>query len=117
RKLEQLDGRVNGVRHVLHPSAARAGTRQGAPSNHVRVEDAAQLVATHPVAVGAPMIELDACAVLALGNEITNVTLSPTNYRSSAFPVSFTRVSEGLGGVTRPQRRPVHSLALSSRSI
>jgi len=72
---------------------------------------------TRPVAVGAPMIELDACAVLALGNEITNVTLSPTNYRSSAFPVSFTRVSEGLGGVTRPQRRPVHSLALSSRSI
>src|SRR5262249_4029762 len=25
RKLEQLDGWVNGVRHVLHPSAARAG--------------------------------------------------------------------------------------------
>src|SRR5499433_2805233 len=48
RKLEQLDGWVNGVRHVLHPSAARAGTRQGAPSNHVRVEDAAQLVADAP---------------------------------------------------------------------
>src|SRR5499433_2968670 len=64
RKLEQLDGRVNGVRHVLHPSAARAGTRRGAPSNHVRFEDATHLVPTRPVAVEAPMLELDVCASL-----------------------------------------------------
>jgi hypothetical protein len=29
------------------------------------------LVAMRPVAVEAPMLELDACAVIALGNEIT----------------------------------------------
>jgi hypothetical protein len=38
---------------------------------YIRVEDAASLVATRPVAVKAPMLELDACAVLVLGNEIT----------------------------------------------